>query len=245
MSSVNKPRVLCIIPAYNEEGKIGPTARGFRDIDEIDEVLVVNDGSTDGTLAAARATGATVVSHVERRGVGAGIRTGIDYAMEHGFDIVMTPAGNNKDHPDEAPRLLRPIIEEGYDYVQGSRYMKGGSPGKMPLHRVLCTRLYPFLIRLVLGFPATEGTNGFRAYKISLFQDKRINLWQDWLDGVELEYYLQVQVLRFGYRVKEVPVSKTYSSTKMKDYRHYTKAKPWEILSNLKPIFYLTLRIKR
>ena len=245
LSSAGRAKVLCIIPAYDEEGKIGPTARGFLAVAEIDEVLVVDDGSADGTLAEAQAAGATVVSHPERRGVGAGIRTGIEYARAHGFDIVMTAAGNNKDHPDETPRLLRPLIEEGYDYVQGSRYMKMGTPGKMPLHRVLCTRLYPFLIRLVLGFPATEGTNGFRAYRTSLFQDRRINLWQDWLDGVELEYYLQVQVLRFGYRVKEVPVSKTYPSTKMKDYRYYTKAKPWEIFRNLKPIFYLTLGIKR
>jgi dolichol-phosphate mannosyltransferase len=123
--------------------------------------------------------------------------------------------------------------------------MKGGNPGEMPLHRIICTRLYPYLIRLMLGFPATEGTNGFRAYRTSLFDDPRINLWQDWLNGVELEYYIQVQVIRLGYRIKEVPVSKTYPSTKMHTYRHYTKANPWGILNNLKPIFYLTLGIRK
>lgn len=238
-------RVLCILPAYNEEGKIGPAAAGFVACPEVDEVIVVNDCSTDGTLPEARSAGITVVSHDRRRGVGAGIRTGIDYARENGYDIVVVAAGNNKDHPDETHRLLRPIIEEDYDYVQGSRYLEGGNPGDMPFHRIIYTRLYPYLIRLLLSFPATEGTNGFRAYKTGIFDDERINIRQDWLDGVELEYYIQVQVIRLGYRVIEVPVSKTYASIKMKDYRQYTKAHPLKIMDNLKPIFYLTLGIRK
>ena len=238
-------RVVCILPFYNEKGKIGKAAAGFSHIDEIDEVTVVNDGSYDGGSEEARQAGVTVLHHDTRRGVGAAIRTGIDYAMAHGYDIIVVAAGNGKDNPEETPRLLAPILEEGYDYVQGSRYMAGGNPGKMPFHRVICTKIYPYLIRFVLGFPATEGTNGFRAYRTSLFKDARINLWQDWLDGVELEYYLQVQVIRLGYRVTEVPVSKTYPRTRIKDYNYYTKADPWGIFRNLKPIFYLTLGIKR
>ena len=62
---------------------------------------------------------------------------------------------------------------------------------------------------------------------------------------MELEYYFHVQAIRLGYHVKEVPVSKTYPSIKMKDYRYYTKAHPLKILDNLKPIFYLTLGIKK
>ncbi|MEJ2744952.1 MAG: glycosyltransferase family 2 protein [bacterium] len=238
-------RVICILPFYNELGKIGNTSKGFSAVDSIDEVIAVDDGSDDGSPEEARQAGVTVLRHTERRGVGAAIRTGIDHALEHGYDIIVVAAGNGKDRPDETDRLLTPILEEGYDYVQGSRYLAGGNPGKMPLHRIVCTRLYPLLIRIMLGFPATEGTNGFRAYKTSLVQDKRIDLWQDWLNGVELEYYLQVQAIRLGYRVKEAPVTKTYPSIKMRHYNHYTKASPWGIFNNLKPIFYLTLGIKR
>jgi dolichol-phosphate mannosyltransferase len=237
--------VACILPFFNENGKIGNAAKGFSAVGGIDEVIAVDDGSDDDSPEEARQACATVLHHTERRGVGAAIRTGIDYALAHGFDIIVVAAGNGKDKPDETDRILKPILEEGYDYVQGSRYLKGGNPGRMPLHRIICTRLYPFLIRLILGFPATEGTNGFRAYKTSIFKDKRINLWQEWLDGVELEYYLQVQVIRLGYRVKEVPVTKTYPSIKMRHYNHYTKASPWGLLNNLKPIFYLTLGIKK
>ncbi len=244
-------KIVCILPAFNEEGKIGKATRGFLTVKEIDEVVVVNDGSTDGSRSEVEGTGATIIDMERPPGTGtkvrtgAAYRTGIDYAIKKGFDIIVTASGNNKDHPDETHRLLRPIIYENYDYVQGSRYLPGGNPGKLPLHRVICTRLYPHLIRIMLGYPATEGTNGFRAFKTPLFSDKRINLWQDWLDGVELEYYLYVQVLRLGYRMAEVPVSKTYQTVRTKDYRAYTKAKPWQLFNNLKPIFYLTLGIKR
>lgn len=245
MPQKNSIKTICILPSFNEKGKIGKAAEGFCRAPEINEVVVVNDGSNDGSIEEIIRAGATVLHHTQRRGVGAAIRTGIDYALSRDYDVIIVAAGNGKDNPGDVSSLLRPITEDGYDYVQGSRYLAGGNAGKMPLHRIICTRLYPWLIRLLLGFPATEGTNGFRAYKTSIFKDKRINLWQNWLDGVELEYYLQVQVIRLGYRVKEVPVSKIYPTIKLKDYRHYTKADPWGILNNLKPILYLTLGFKK
>ena len=234
------PGVLAVLPAFNEGKKLLDTVLKFPK-GVVSEVLVVDDGSTDATVTEARKYGVTVISHGRRRGVGAAIRTGIDYALKKNYDIIVVMAGNGKDDPVEIPRLVQPITEEGYDYVQGSRYLKGGKWGNMPFYRILATRLYPLVWRFVTRFPATDVTNGFRAYRLALFKDKRINIWQDWLDTYELEYYLHYKVLILGYKVKEVPVSKVYPSRK-----RYTKISPivgwWKIL---KPLFCLVLGIKR
>jgi dolichol-phosphate mannosyltransferase len=100
--------VIVIAPAYNEERKIGEVVRRMpRDV--VDKVLVVDDGSADRTAAVAREHGAAVVSLGRVNGVGAAIRTGFDVARREGFDIAVVIAGNNKDSPEEIPRLLEPI----------------------------------------------------------------------------------------------------------------------------------------
>lgn len=235
-------RILLVAPAYNEEGKIGKVAAGVVP-GTVDTVLVVDDCSSDGTAEEARAAGAEVITHEKRRGVGAAIRTGIDYARSHGHDVVVVIAGNGKDDPREIPNLVAPIRDEGCDYIQGSRYLSGGISGKMPFHRKLGTRLYPLIFRVLTRFPCTDATNGFRAYRTSLFDDPRIDIWQEWLDTYELEYYIHYKAIKLGYKVKEVAVTKLYPQGVT--YANYTKAKPltdwWKML---RPIFYLELRIK-
>lgn len=242
-AAMKSPRVFGVIPAYNERGKVGKVVmkvpRGV-----VEEVVVVSDCSDDGSDDEAVASGATLLRHDSVKGVGAAIRTGIHYAVKKGCDIVVVMAGNDKDDPSEIPRLIEPIIEQGFDYVQGSRYAAGGSYGRMPLHRTVLTRAYPWLVRLVTGFPITDATNGFRAIRASLLQDPRIRLDQAWLDRGELEYYLQLQALRLGFKFCEVPVTKIYPN--ITQYSSYTKIRPvvdW--LGNLRPILYLTLGIKK
>jgi dolichol-phosphate mannosyltransferase len=236
------PRVVAIAPAYNEKGKIGSVVRKVpRDV--VAETVVVSDGSDDGTDEEARAAGATVLRHETVLGPGAAIRTGLDYGLEKNYDILVVMAGNDKDKPSEIAKLIEPIVARGADYVQGSRYRPGGEYGKMPLHRLVLTRMYPWLVRLVTGFPITDATNGFRAIKASLLRDERIHLHQEWLNRGELEYYLQLKALMLGFKVEEVPVTKIYPD--ITAYRNYTKIKPvYDWLRNLRPIFYLTFRIK-
>lgn len=121
----------------------------------------------------------------------------------------MVLAGNGKDDPREVPRFLRAIIEEGFDYVQGSRFLPGGR--RENLFRGLFIRLYPFLWTLFTGVRCTDVTNGFRAYRTRIFGDGRIDIWQGWLDGYDFEYYLHFKVLKLGYKMEGVPVSKVYS----------------------------------
>jgi dolichol-phosphate mannosyltransferase len=240
---VHKSRtVLLIAPAFNEEAKIGEVVRRTpREI--VDTVLVVDDGSTDGTAAVASMHGAEVISLDRVCGVGYAIRRGFEEARRRGFDIVVVIAGNNKDAPEEITRLLDPICDADYDFVMGSRYLAGGRyGGDMPLYRKLATRLHPFLVSLFCGKRVTESSNGYRAMRVSVLDDPRIDLRQDWLDGYQLEVYLMMKLLKLGYRTAEVPVTKIYPSKATGN----TKMRPlidwWNMLV---PIFVIGVGIDR
>ena len=234
--------VIVIAPAYNEEQKIGDVVRRVpRDV--VDMVLVVDDGSSDRTAAVAREHGATVVSLGRVLGVGAAIRAGFEVARREGLDIAVVIAGNNKDSPEEIPRLLDPICAGACDFVVGSRYLAGGAyGGDMPRYRKLATRLHPWLVSLLTGRRITESTNGFRAMKVSLLDDARIDLGQRWLDRYELEVYLLMKVLKLGYRACEVPCSKIYPPRRLGQ----TKMRPvidwWRML---RPVLLVGLGLRR
>lgn len=237
-----KDKTLILIPAYNEQGK---TVKVVKDIPRgvVDEVVVIDDGSTDRTPMEVKEEGAILLQHRKRLGIGAAIRTGIGYALEKDFTIIVVMAGNGKDDPNQIPLFLDPLIRDEFDYIQGSRYVQGGYYGKMPLHRFLFTKMYSLAVWMLTGSKITDGTNGFRAYKSSILKDKRINLYQDWLDE-SLEYYLSIKVIKLGYRVKEVPVTKIYPQNV--PYEQYTKVKPFKgWFKRIAPLFYLTLGIKK
>lgn len=226
---------------FNEDKKIGRVLDRFTP-GLVDHLIVVDDGSTDHTPDEIRKRGVEVVSHVRQRGVGAAIRTGIRYAQQHGFDVIVIVAGNDKDRPDQIPDLLKPIREEGCDLVQGSRYLAGGQTGGMPFYRKIATRLHPWLLSLFTGHRITDSTNGFRAIRLKMLDDARINLDQPWLDRYELEPYILFKALRLGYRVREVAVTKIYPPRQL----GYTKMKPivgwWSIL---RPIFLLGFGLRK
>jgi dolichol-phosphate mannosyltransferase len=135
--------VALIAPVLDEEKKIGEVVRRApRDI--VDEVLVVDDGSHDRSAEVARYYGATVLELGRTIGVGAALREGFTWVKSHGFDVIVVCAGNNKDAPEEIPRLLDPIVG-GADFVQGSRFANGGRTGGMPLYRQIATRIHPIL----------------------------------------------------------------------------------------------------
>jgi dolichol-phosphate mannosyltransferase len=134
--------VIAIVPVFNEEAKIGKVVdRIVREI--VEEVLVVDDGSTDDSAEVARLSGAEVISMGATLGVGAALQVGYDYAVRHGYDVTVTVAGNNKDSPEEIPLLLDPIAEDRADFVQGSRFLKrDASFGPMPAYRRIATRFH-------------------------------------------------------------------------------------------------------
>ena len=247
MNDADSFKKIAIIPVYNGTGNIVKVLAKFRD-ETVDEICIVVDCASKGDLdeigkaAAKIGTPVHVIRNRERKGVGYAIREGIEYALGKRYDVVVVMAGNNKDDPREIPRLLTPILKEDYDYVQGSRFLPGGKRVKNPFLRGVFSRLFPFFWTLLTNVRCTDVTNGFRAYKLKIFSDKRIDIWQGWLDSYELEYYIHYKVLTLGCKTKEVPVSKIYP------YRHkggYSNISPfrdwWKIVG---PLVYLKLGIK-
>ena len=235
-------KIAVVVPAFNEEVKIARVVERT-DHDLVDAFYVVDDGSTDGTADAARRKGAEVLSTPRRGGVGAALRLGIEHARNEGFDLCVIMAGNNKDDPSEISRLIDPICDDDADLVVGSRHMVGGRyGGDMPLYRRFATRVHPWLMSVGTRRRLTESTNGFRAFRLTLLDDQRINLKQRWLDAYGLEVYLLWKVLKLGYRHAEVPCTKIYPPKAV----GYTKMKPitgwW---SMLRPILLLGLGLRQ
>ena len=234
--------VIAIVPVFNEEVKIGKVVdRMPREI--VDEVLVVDDGSTDDSAEVARSSGAQVISMGATLGVGAALQIGYDYAVRRKYDVTVTVAGNNKDSPEEIPLLLDPIAEGRADFVQGSRFLKrDASFGAMPAYRQIATRLHPLIFSLVARHWVTESTNGFRAVRTCILADPRLDLSQTWLRQYELEPYLYLRSIQLGYRTVEVPVTKIYPPKQVGQ----TKMKPiagwWSIL---RPLVYVGFGLRK
>jgi len=226
-------RRLAIIPVYREKGKIGTVIERFTP-QSVDEVcLVVDDPDEEilkeiGESRQRTSVPITIIENPARNGIGFAIKEGYRYALSHGFELIVVMAGNGKDDPREIPRLTDPITKNGYDYVQGSRFLPGGKGERTPFLRRIFTKLFPFAWTFLTGVRCTEVTNGFRAYRSTILADPQINIWQEWLNGYELEYYLHYKVLTLGYRFTERPVSKIYSHAKRESYSHISPLKDWQ-----------------
>lgn len=241
-------KILVCPVAFNENVKIKNVIERFlkSPVRGSVDYLVVDDCSTDDTtdiILSYAGQGVRTLKHERRSGVGSAIRSAIRYAQKNNYDVLVIMAGNDKDNPDEIPQVIDPIVKGGYDFVQGSRYYgRKGTGGDMPFYRKVATKLYPVLFSVCVGRKLTDTSNGFRAFRLSLFKDERIDIDQDWLNQYELEPYLLYKTITLGYKFTESFVTKIYPPKKL----GYTKMKPitgwWSIF---RPLVFLRLGIKK
>ncbi len=177
------------------------------------DVIIGDGGSRDGSLEKSFLQGCGVRALLTKTGPGklsAQMRMALSWCLEEGYEGVIVVDGNDKDDTSAIPLFISKL-EEGYDHVQGSRYVPGGKAVNTPwLRHWGVALLHAPLISLAAGFRYTDTTNGFRAYSRKLLTDERVQPFRDAFMGYELHYYLAIRSARLGLAVTEVPVTRAY-----------------------------------
>lgn len=208
-----------------------------------EHLIVVDDGSNDGSQNFAATLSIQTICHSQNQGVGAAIRTGILYARANNYKAILIMSSNGKMKPTEIERLVRPILTGVADYTTGSRFIKGGaSPGLTHFRRAMIP-VFSMLASLSLFRRFTDITCGFRCYKIDYLFNKRCDIHQDWLNRYELEYYIHFWACRLGLKIQEVPVTIRYDHLKKNRFSKIRPVIDW--WSMMKPLLYLRLGLKK
>lgn len=168
-----------------------------------------NDGSTDYDFL--KNTGHTaLLTRVGKGKYSTDIKMGYDFAIKEGYEGFISVDGNDKDDTSGVDIFIKKL-EEKYDYVQGSRFIKGGKAINTPIKRFLALRLINEpIMSICAGKHLTDTTNGFRAYSKKFLLDERVQPFRDIFYGYELIYYLPIKASRLKYKVCEIPVIREY-----------------------------------
>ena len=194
-------RIVAIVPAFDEEEAVAAVVREIRGFDPGLDIVVVDDGSTDGTAAAAAAAGASVVSLPFNLGIGGAVQTGFKYALERGYDVAVRLDGDGQHDPTELPKLLEPLGRDEADVVVGSRFAGGERDYRPPLARRAGIRWFAHLVSLLTRQKLTDTTSGFQAVNA-----RGIRLFAADYPHDYPEVEAAVMVVRHRLRIKEVPV---------------------------------------
>lgn len=202
-----------IIPVLNEGDRIRRQVEQMRAYASTVDILIVDGGSTDGSIDPSYFFERGVRAVFVKKGPGkqsAQLRIGIAHALKEGYAGTILMDGNNKDNPAAIPDFIR-ALDEGYDHIQGSRFIPGGRHENTPLIRHLAIRwVHAPLISLSTGQKFTDTTNGFKAYSRKLLLDPRVQPFRDLFTTYELHYYMEVRAARLGFRLLEIPVERRY-----------------------------------
>ncbi len=190
-----------VIPAYNEEDSVGSVVEGLKRSGMNLRIIVIDDGSRDGTADRARAAGALVARHPLNLGQWGALRTGFRLALMDGAEVVVTLDGDGQHAPEEIEGLVQPIIRGEADFVVGSRFISGDSP-RMPIHRFYGIKFFNFIMKLRTGLNLTDCTCGFKAYRASVVNYMVPRLGENQYGALESI----IGVAGKGYRLIEVPV---------------------------------------
>lgn len=210
----NNEYCLCV-PVINEGTKIEGQLRIMKEIGidcEID-IIMCDGGSSDGSMEINKLKSLGVTTLLTKKSSGklsAQLRMGYAYALENMYKGVVTIDGNGKDNVDAIRNFIN-ALDEGWDLVQGSRYIPGGQAINTPKLRHFAVKgIHIPIVSFVAGFKYTDTTNGYRAYSKEFLLDERVKPFRNVFQTYELLAYLSVRAPQLGYKTKEIPVTRRY-----------------------------------
>ena len=222
---ISKPQNdgVVIIPTYNEIENIRAIIRAVTSLEKPLDVLIIDDGSPDGTADAVKELMQTELQGrlhlIERKGklgLGTAYIYGFKWAIEHGFDYIFEMDADFSHNPNDLPRLYAACHDEGFDVAVGSRYITGVNVVNWPIGRVLMSYYASAYVRTILGISLRDTTAGFVCYRREVLET--IDLDKIRFKGYAFQIEMKYSAIRLGFKIKEVPVifvNRELSTSKM------------------------------
>lgn len=223
LTYITSVRTCAIIPAFNEASRIGTVVRGARQY--VDDIIVVDDGSTDGTADVARSVGARIIRHAENCGAGAATMTGLDAARRLGFDVAVTVDADGQHATADIPRLLA-SVQEGADLVIGNRF---GRRNSIPVIRRFFNWVGNLVTLAVTGIYLPDSQCGFKAFGPVALREVHLRM-----SGFEFCTEVVSEAARHRWKIVSLPSKVVYSE--------YTLAKGQSFASGLKTAVKILIR---
>lgn len=193
-------KIAAVVPAYNEEGSIYRVVRNIKDNYPFIDVIVVNDGSCDGTSSEAEKSGALVINLPFNLGIGGAVQTGYLYALYQNYDIVVQVDGDGQHNPEDLKFLVEALVMRKADMIIGSRFL-GDSPFKSSFLRRKGIAFFSKVISDITGKTIMDTTSGYRAVNKRLIRE-----FSEYYPVDYPEVETIVYAIKKGYKVEEIPV---------------------------------------
>ena len=227
---MNNTNIYIVLPAYCEGRVIKGVIKSIKK-EGYNNIIVVDDGSTDNTYDESISTGAITIKHTINRGKGAATQTGLDAAKLLGSDITVTLDSDGQHNPKDIVKLVTPIMEQKADVVLGSRML--GEKG-MPKSRILMNKIGNLVTYLFFGILVTDSQSGFRAYS-----KKALDSVYTSMDRYEFESEMLGQIKNAKLKIKEVPIKVIYTDYSLNKYKHHDGFLAQGLLNGVKMVIRL------
>ena len=202
---------IVIIPTYNEKENIEKIIRAVFSLEKKFDILVIDDGSPDGTAAIVKGLMAgefadrlSLLERSGKLGLGTAYITGFKWALSEGYDYIFEMDADFSHDPNDLPRLYAATHDEGYDVAIGSRYVSGVNVVNWPIGRVLMSYFASKYVQIVTGFKVNDTTAGFVCYRRQVLET--IALDRIRFKGYAFQIEMKFTAHKIGFRIKEVPV---------------------------------------